>query len=304
METVFVVGGTGFIGRHLTRHLVAQGQRVFATYRPESVSPNVPGVNWRPCDLIDVEPTRSWPERYDASVYLAQSAQWRDFPNAADDVVRVNLSALQVAAEHARRAGARRFVHMSTGTVYGQTLEPAREDEPLWTNRPLSFYAAAKLAAELLLAPYTTFFGVTQLRLFMPYGVGQHDRMLLPTVVAKVREGIPVDLHGSEGLRCNPVAVRDVAETVLRCLDLTGSQTLNVAGPEELSLREVAEAIGRVVGRKPQFQSKPMAEPRPVIVGDTRRLAATVGWRPATRFADGLKTWLGEQRVIARERCA
>jgi nucleoside-diphosphate-sugar epimerase len=290
MDTAFVIGGAGFVGRHLVRHLAAHGLRMLATCRPEAAVPTVPGVEWVPSDLASADPTRGWPRRYDAVVYLAQSAKWRDFPAAADDIVRVNIGALQQAAEHARQVGAGRLVHLSTGTVYGQTREPAREDEPIRPEAPRSFYAATKLAAELLLAPYSTYFGVTQLRLFMPYGRGQNEKMLLPTIAAKVRAGTPVDLHGPDGLRCNPVAVADVAEAVRRCLPLEGTQTLNVAGPEVLTLRQVAEAVGTAVGREPRFHSK--AETPPVIVGDTSRLRATLGWQPATRFADGVREWL------------
>jgi nucleoside-diphosphate-sugar epimerase len=128
----------------------------------------------------------------------------------------------------------------------------------------------------------------------MPYGSGQSEKMLLPTIAAKVRAGTPVDLHGPDGLRCNPVAVGDVAEAIRRCLFLDGSQTLNVAGPEVLTLRQVAESVGAAVRREPRFQSK--AESPPVIVGDTGRLRAALSWQPATRFTDGVREWLGNDK--------
>jgi nucleoside-diphosphate-sugar epimerase len=290
MGTVFVIGGAGFVGRHLVRHLTSHGSRVFATCRPGCKPSGGAGVEWQECDLTSNEVCDRWPGRYDALVYLAQSSHWRDFPASAADIFYVNLAALHRAAEHARNADAKRFIHFSTGTVYSQTREPAREDEPIRPDASRSFYASTKLAAELLLQPYTQFFGVTQLRLFMPYGVGQNDRMLLPSIVAKVRDGVHVDLHGSDGLRCNPVAIADVVEAVRRCLDLTGSQTLNIAGPEVLSLRQVAESIGIVLGKPPRFQVR--SETPPVIVGDTTRLREALGWRPETRLPDGVRAWL------------
>jgi nucleoside-diphosphate-sugar epimerase len=293
METAFVIGGGGFIGRHLVRHLAAHGLRVVATFRPGAAAPTAPDVEWVQSDLASEDATHNWPCRYDAVVYLAQAARWRDFPAAASDIVHVNVCALQQAAEHARHAGANRFVHLSTGTVYSQTREPAREEEPIGPEARRSFYAATKLAAELLLSPYSDFFGLTQLRLFMPYGSGQNERMLLPTIVTKVRSATPVDLHGTDGLRCNPVAVGDVAETVRRCLALDGPHTLNVAGPDVLTLRQVAETIGATVGREARFHLKSV--PPPVIVGDTSRLKATLGWQPPTRFVDGVREWLVEK---------
>jgi nucleoside-diphosphate-sugar epimerase len=180
---------------------------------------------------------------------------------------------------------------MSTGTVYAQTREPARESDPIPVGAPRSFYAASKLAAELLLGPYSASFGVVQLRLFMPYGPGQNERMLLPVIAGKVRDGIPIDLHGPNGLTCNPTAIGDVAEAVRRCLSVDGSHILNLAGPDVLTLRQVAEAIGSVIGRRPRFQTNP--NDPPVVVGDTTRLKAALGWQPPTRFAEGVHEWLG-----------
>jgi nucleoside-diphosphate-sugar epimerase len=142
----------------------------------------------------------------------------------------------------------------------------------------------------MLLGPYSAAFGVIQLRLFMPYGTGQNERMLLPVIAGKMRDGVPVDLHGPNGLSCNPTAIGDVAETVRRCLSLDGAHILNVAGPDILTLRQVAETMGGVIGRPPRFVSKP--ETPPVIVGDTTRLKAALGWQPPTRFGDGVWEWL------------
>lgn len=291
MGTVFVIGGAGFVGRHLVRHLASHGFRVVATCRPGAEPPTIPEVDWISCDLAADDITVRWPQHYNALIYLAQSSRWRDFPAGAADIFRVNLTALHRAADHARTAGAKRFVHFSTGTVYSQTREPAREDEPVRPDAPRSFYASTKLAAELLLQPYSQFFGVTQLRLFMPYGVGQNDRMLLPSIAAKIRGGVPVDLHGPDGLRCNPVAIADVVEVARRCLALEGSQTLNVAGPDVLTLRQIADAIRAALGR--EFQRFAVRdEATPVIVGDTTRLREALGWQPETKFADGVRAWL------------
>jgi len=290
MKTVFVIGAGGFVGRHLVRHLSANGMRVLATSRPGKVLSDHSEIEWIATDLASGN-TSNWPARYDALIYLAQSAKWRDFPTGAADVVRVNLDAVIHAADHARVAGAKRFIHMSTGSVYAQTLEPAQESEnlPIGANR--SFYVASKLAAELMLGPYAAYFGLTHLRLFMPYGTGENEKMLIPRLHAKIRACETIELHGNDGLLSNPIYVADVAEATRRCLDLEGTQTLNLGGPDVLTLRAVAETIGSAIGKTPVFQTKP--EAAPVIVGDISRLKTVLGWQPPTRFVDGVKHWLG-----------
>lgn len=63
------------------------------------------------------------------------------------------------------------------------------------------------------------------------------------------------------------IAVRDVAEALRRCLDLTQSVTMNMSGPHKLTLREVGECIGRVLGVPAKF-SVHSEQPVPVIVGE------------------------------------
>jgi UDP-glucose 4-epimerase len=234
-----------------------------------------------------------FPGRCENVIYLAQSPHWRTFPEGAADVFEINVHAALRAAEYARGAGTRRFLFASTGSVYSQTESAAHEDDPLQLNAPRNFYVASKLAAELLLQPYAELFHMITLRLFVPYGSGQHPTMLFPTLVQRIRSGRPIELHGGDGMRLNPVAAADVAEALARCLDLDQTATLNVAGPEVLTLREVGMQIGQDMGIAPAFELRP--GPAPVIVGDMQAMKACLGWAPGTVFADGLQTWEQEE---------
>jgi len=271
--------------------LATQGYTVYATHIPAKVPAPVPGVTWLSCDLIRADATATWPTQCDSVIYLAQSPAWRVFPVGAVDVFQVNVAAALRAAEYARQARVRRFIFASSGSVYTQIMRPACEAEPFDLHAPRTFYVASKLAAELLLRPYATLLPVVILRLFTPYGVGQNPDMLIPQLVRRVREGEPISLHGTDGLRTNPVAVGDVVDVLRACLALDTSVILNIAGPEVLTLREIGLCIGRVLGLEPRFETHPDQVP-PVIVGDTSALRAALGWVPETRFEAGLRNWL------------
>ena len=298
MQQVLIVGGAGFIGRHTARRLAEAGATVYATHTPGRRPPWIAGVRWLPCDLTGADPCAGWPTSCDAVISLAQARNWRTFPQTAQDVFAVNVAGLFQTLQYAQRTGIRRFVYASSGSVYTQAARPAQEGEAIDLLGPRTFYAASKLAAEVLLRPYQTLFPVAVLRIFMPYGAGQTPEMLLPSLVQRVRQGQPLKLHGEDGLVSNPVAVADVAETLARCLTLDTSATLNVGGPERLTLREVGQAIGRVVGREPAFETQPGVT-APVIVGDTTALQTTLGWTPALRVEDGLRRWLDEEQAQA-----
>lgn len=290
MQTILVIGGAGFIGKHLVRRLVSACHTVHATYRPGK-KPSVPGVHWLPADLCRADDCTNWPAFCDTVIYLAQSGTWRNFPESARDVFGVNVQGLIQATWYAQQVGARRFIYASTGSVYSNQQQAAVETDHFDLQQPRSFYVASKLAGEVLLGPYQSLFPVMNLRLFMPYGEGQSADMLLPRLVSCVREGKPIKLHGQEGLLANPVAVGDVAETITRCLELESSATLNVGGPEMLSLRQIGNTIGKVIGRDPVFEVQANAV-APVLIGATTMLEQALTWRPATLLHDGLREWL------------
>lgn len=293
MKRVLVVGGTSFIASHTLPRLIASGLEVHATCRGSISGPAMAGLHWLASDLTSQDPTSNWPTSCDAVIYLAQSREWRRFPAGAADVVDVNVRSVLSAAAYAVRAGASHAIFASTGSVYGKLPVPARERDALELIKPRPFYEAAKLSAELMLRSYAAYLNVVILRLFVPYGAREAPDMLIPQLVNKVRSGIPIQLDGEHGLIMNPVAAIDVAESIERCLRLVQSATLNVAGPETLSLRQVGETIGRVIGRVPNFENR-SGEAR-MIVGDTSALQQTLGWLPRTTFEDGLRAWLNSQ---------
>lgn len=287
-----VVGGTSFVGGHVLPRLVAAGLTVHATARGVGPKPDVPGVQWVSGDMTAPDPTAAWPARCDAVIYLAQSREWRRFPEGAADVFAVNVRGVFQAAEYGRRAGAARLIFASSGSVYQPSAAPAAEHDGIDVTEVRQFYAASKLSAELLLGAYTAVMRVIVLRLFVPYGAGQGSEMLIPRLIQRVRQDEPILLDGEDGLRVNPVAVADVVETIERCLTADRTATLNVAGPEVLTLREIGHHIGRVVGRAPRFEQRPGSPPS--IVGATDAMRATLGWAPATSMADGLRGWAAQ----------
>ena len=291
-KKILILGASGFIGKHAVRKFLTSGYKVYAQYLPTENPPSIPEASWFPCDLRDQDFTKNFPQEVDAIIYLAQSPDYRSFPDGALDVFQVNVAAAFQAAEYARQAKAERLIFASTGSIYGQHTAPTREED-VRTENVTSFYAASKLAAELLLNQYHSILPVINLRLFIPYGEGQHEKMLISDLVNRVKENMPIDLDGSDGLVINPTAIADVAETLERCLGIGKSFTLNVAGPEMLSLRQIGEQIGLVLGKKPVFNCR-SAETAPVIVGNTTRMKETLGWVPEIQFQSGLRQWLGK----------
>lgn len=298
MSAVLILGGSGFLGSHAVHCLVRSGHTVWSTHSPGKAPPSIPGTRWLDVDLSQATCTDQFPSQCDHLIFLAQSRAWRQFPAGADDIYRVNLASLQLMLLYASRAGVQSVIVASSGSVYSDQSRPACESDSIDLRASRSYYVATKLAAEMLLGPYGKLFPVAQLRIFMPYGKGQNPEMLFPQLARRVAQGQAITLHGEHGLQANPIAATDVAETILRCLSLRQSTTLNVGGPDVMTLRSIGEAMGKVLGREPRFEVHATAAP-PVLVGDLSLLGSTLGWAPATRLEAGLSEWLTDAAALS-----
>lgn len=284
---VLLFGATGFLGARVGERLRTRGDAVIPVVRP-----GAGGAGAAPALEMELAGDGPLPEppRCDAALYLAQSSRYREWPEGAPDMVGVNLLGATRALELSRRAGVRRFLLASSGSVYGAGDGPLREDAPL---RGTSFYARTKRMAEELLLAFAEHMETLCMRPFVLYGPGQRERMV-PGIVARVASGEPVRLEprrrGEErpgGFVTSPCYVDDAASIVAELLDSSATGVLNLAGPEAVSVREIAERAAALLGREATFRigSLPRAGD---LVADTTALRKRVSVA-FTPFAEGLR---------------
>jgi nucleoside-diphosphate-sugar epimerase len=242
-------------------------------------------VEWHQIDLA--QPVLSGlPVKVDAVVYLAQSENFRLFPEKAPHVFSVNTAGPLALADYARSAGATSFVYASSGGVYGFGDMVMDEAMPA-TFGDIGFYAGTKICTEILLNNFKQHFTVVNLRFFFVYGPGQEKSMLIPRLITKVATGESITLDGSEGLRINPIFVDDAVSAIRAALQIQRSETINVAGAEVLSLRQIAEVMGQVLKKAPQFEI--LAKPSVQLIGDIRKMKMLLA-APKISFVDGIRT--------------
>ena len=278
---ILVTGASGFIGSHLLPALSSQHETICLVHH-KALSQAPAGVAVIQGDLAQPVALTSLPERIDAVIHLAQANV--PFPEEAHQLFAVNAASTQWLADYARRASASHFLYASSGNVYTPGSEILREDSPC---QPQGLYAVTKYVSELILGCYTSFFNVCILRLFVPYGPGQTGRMM-PGIIARVREGRPVILTNSGEPRTNPVYILDVAKVFAQALALTGHHIVNVAGPEEVSIEDIARLAGAALGREPVFERRAVPEHRN-LVASTARLQATFDLGARVPPAEGIR---------------
>jgi nucleoside-diphosphate-sugar epimerase len=239
-----------------------------------------------PCDLSRGWSTEAFPKEVDAVIHLAQSEHFREFPQYGEHIFRVNTMSTLRLLDYARQAKARTFILASSGGIYGHGDEGFKEDRPIEAKGDLGFYLGTKLCAEVLAENYASFMVIIILRFFFVYGRGQRPTMFIPRLLRAVREGEPILVNGEEGLKCNPTFVTDAASAVCRSLELKASHKINVGGPEVLSLRQIGQSMGEVLGKAPVFKVQKDSEPQH-LVGDIKKMVHLLG-PPVVKFREGI----------------
>ena len=189
--------------------------------------------------------------------------------------------------QYAEQAGVQRFVHASTGGVYGCRNHPFVESDPL---NPLDLYSLTKCQAELVLRHTPTSFPTVILRYFFPYGPGTPNP--IPTYVQKVLHGAPIAIPGNRKPYFNPIHIDDTVTATVAALDLDEDAVINIAGTEITNFAAIAEMAAARAGRTPIFTTLPAEAVIPYyranLVADITQMHRRLGFTPQMSLIEGV----------------
>lgn len=290
---ILITGAGGFLGKSVSRALSISGHTVYALCKPEKkdhlkyfADCNISVIQQ---DLTSLN-TSKLPLNIDALMTLAQSSNFRDFPNQSSDIFSVNVNANLELLNWALDSSVKHIIHASSGGIYGnrnsENQDFFHETDQLETIQPLGFYLGSKLCSEIIFKNYSHLFqSMTILRPFFIYGPYQNEQMFIARIIKSIIDQKAITLQGENGLRVNPIYVEDAAAAFCAALNLSGLNVLNVAGTEVLSLRKISNIISNILSKPAQFTNLP-GEPTDYI-GDISLSIKKLS-TPKTPFQDGV----------------
>jgi UDP-glucose 4-epimerase len=301
---VLVAGGAGFIGSHIAEAYLEAGWDVVALDDlSRGKATNLPrGVELIRADVRSPEARRAVAGgRFDV---LNQQAAQIDVRHSVDDPgfdAQVNILGLINMLEGAAEGGVRRVVFASSGGVlYGEAETiPTPETAP---NMPVSPYGVSKLAGEHYLRALGDLRGMEGVAMryanvFGPRQDPKSEAGVVSIFVSRLLAGEPLTVFGDGTQTRDYVFVKDVARANLLASTVAlppvtshESRAFNVATSSEMSVLELAAAVGRVMGRPPELR---FAEPRAGELSrsslDTSKARRLLGWSPTWSFDQGLE---------------
>jgi UDP-glucuronate decarboxylase len=296
---VLVTGGAGFIGSHLVRRLLAEGQEVLVVDNFYSGSrANVADLLDHPhFELIRHDVTFPLYVEVDDIYHLACPASpifyQRDPVQTTKTSVVGSINMLGLA----KRTKAR-ILLASTSEVYGDpTVHPQTEE--YWGNvnpiGPRSCYDEGKRCAETLFFDYYRQhqLPIKVARIFNTYGprMRPDDGRVVSNFIVQALEGRPITIYGDGSQTRSFCFVDDLVDGLIRLMesppDIVGP--INLGNPGEFTMFELAEQVLAAVGGSSGIEFQPLPQDDPMQRRpDIDRARDQLGWTPTISLADGL----------------
>jgi UDP-glucose 4-epimerase len=297
---VLVTGGAGFIGAHVSRHLLDAGHDVvvlddlsggFEANVPTAAT-FVAGSVTDPELVDELFRTHEFAYVFHLAAYAAEGLSHfiRRFNYTNNVLGSVNVLNAALRAETVER-----FVFASSIAVYGPSQAPMSEDV---VPEPEDPYGIAKYAVELDLAAAQRMFGLDH-TIFRPHNVygelqnlADPYRNVIGIFMNQVMAGKPMTVFG-DGLQTRAFThIDDVAPLIARCIDVPGAanEVFNVGADTPYSVVDLASAVGRAFDvAQPEIEFLPARKEVVHAFSDHTKLYRVFGEASTVPLEEGLR---------------
>ncbi len=297
---ILITGGAGFLGSHLTKRLISQGNKIICldnliTGDKNNINEFLTNENFRfiehdICNPIKIE------EKLDWVMHFASPASPKDYLKYPIKTIKVGTlgthNSLGIAKFHNAK-----FFMASTSEVYGDpSISP--QPEEYWGNvnpiGPRSCYDESKRAAEAIIFAYYREhkIDIRVIRIFNTYGPNMRveDGRVVSTFIVQALKNEPITIYGDGKQTRSFCYVDDLIEGINRFMNVDYPGPINLGTTFEFTMLELAEKILKLTNSSSKiiFEPLPQDDPkqrRP----DNSKASKLLGWQPVVTLEEGLK---------------
>jgi len=261
-----ITGGAGFIGSHLSDHLLSHGHRVtiiddLSTGSMDNIREAKTNSRFAYCidTIFDKPLLAELIDEADIVFHLAAAVGVRNIVESPVRTIETNVGGSELVLGLAAKKK-KRVLIASTSEVYGKSNKfPFSEEDDLVlgpTTKGRWSYACSKAIDEFLALAYhrERNLPVTIVRLFNTVGPRQTGRygMVLPTFVKQALSGSPLTVFGDgQQSRCF-AHVEDIVKGLVQCIgcDTTVGQVFNLGSTQEVTINQLADKVIKAASSK------------------------------------------------------
>lgn len=314
---VLVTGAAGFIGFHLSKHLLAAGYQVIGIdnlndyYEPALKQARLdlltdPGFYFIEGDLADKALLNQLFEEYKPQfvINLAAQAGVRYSITHPQDYIDSNIVGFFNILEVCRHHSVRHLVYASSSSVYGnQQKTPFSVEDDV--SKPISLYAATKKTNELMAYTYSHLYGIptTGLRFFTVYGPWGRPDMAYFSFTNKFVKGETIQVFNHGDMKRDFTYIDDIVKGIIAVIDSPPTTTppakvYNIGNNQPEDLMSFIKTLEKslmeagVINQKSKFEFLPM-QPGDVYqtYADVDPLIRDFGFKPSTSIEEGLSAF-------------
>jgi nucleoside-diphosphate-sugar epimerase len=297
---LLVVGGTGFIGRHVVAEAARRGWDVTSL----SLHAGHPKTNAQvkniAADITDRNAVKSalGDARFEYVVNCGGYIDHATFSKGGRGVFEAHFGGVMCLAETLDRGTLRAFVNIGSSDEYGDAPAPQKESQ---RESPISPYSMGKAAATQFLQMLfrTEGFPAVTARLFLTYGPGQDERRFVPQIIRGCLEA--KSFAASEGKQLRDFCfIDDTVAGIFAALEQQPArgEVINIASGQPVSIRSVVEAIRALVGKGDPRYGEIGYRPgeNMALYADISSAKKLLGWTPTVTLEEGLRRTIDSMR--------
>lgn len=298
---ILVTGGAGFIGSHLCKYLLDQGNQVvcldnFFTGQKRNIEPFLDNKNF---ELIEQDVTESIDVKVDQIYNLACPASPVHYQKTPVETIRTSVMGAINVLELSKKLGGIPVLQASTSEVYGDPeVHPQVESYNGNVNPigPRACYDEGKRCAETLFFDYHREHNIPikVVRIFNTYGPNMaiDDGRVVSNFILQALRGEKLTVHGKGSHTRSFCYVSDMVEGLVKMMagkDFTGP--VNLGNPNEFTIKELAEKVIAKIGGEVEYEAEPIDNRD----GDPQRRNPDISlakdklkWEPKIELDEGL----------------
>ena len=301
-SNLLIVGGTGFIGSHVTKKALKNGFKV--TVISKNNYPQSKQINC--VDYINVDISREkdlhhiLKDRvFEYVLNLGGYVDHKNFSEGGKEVFETHFSGTLNLVKSINKNTLKCFIQIGSSDEYGTNIAPQKESQ---RELPISPYSIAKTSAThfLQMLNRTERFPVLILRLFLVYGPGQDSGRFLPQIIKGCLSGKEFETSLGEQLR-DFCYIDDIVDGILIAMKTNNinGEIINLASGDPISIRTVIEKVKTYIGKgDPKFgKIAYRAGENMSLYADTSKAERLLGWRSKTTIEHGIKKTIDHYRA-------
>lgn len=301
MKRILITGGAGFIGSHLCKRMLEEGNEVICldNYFTGSKKNIVTLMENPYFELVRHDITESYYAEVDEIYNLACPASPVHYQYNPIKTMKTSVMGAINTLGLAKRVGAK-ILQASTSEVYGDPdVHP--QPETYWGNvntiGPRSCYDEGKRCAETLFMDYHLQNGVDVkiIRIFNTYGpnMNPEDGRVVSNFIVQALKGEDITIFGDGTQTRSFQYVDDLVEGMVRLMGTPNGfwKPVNIGNQNEFTMLELAESILKITDSKSKlvFKDLPKDDPKQRQPDISRADKYLNGWKPEIQLEEGLK---------------